>query len=91
MKKLFLIVAVLLSGCTVFGAQKPTTVYVPQKVEVPVPVKCTPPKIAAPKYVFSQAKKDDLLYNNLQLLAAENDNLIAYNTKLKAALDGCTK
>lgn len=91
MRKLALIAAMLLSGCTVFGAAKPTTVYVPQKVEVPIQVKCTAPVVAKPKYAFNEAKKDDLLYDNLRLLAIENDNLAAYTIKLEAALKACSK
>lgn len=79
---------VLLSACSTPRVQ---IQYVPQKVEVPVPVKCTPPDVSRPEFSFDKAKKDDLLFNNLALLAAENDNLIVYSTKLKAALDACTK
>lgn len=88
MRALIFILALALAGC---ATQKPEVVYVPKEVKVPVTVKCTPPKIDAPKRDFDQAKKDDLLFNNLALLAAENDRLNAYSTKLKAALDGCTK
>jgi hypothetical protein len=88
MKKLILILALALTAC---AAPKPQVVYVPKVVKVPVPVKCSPPKIDTPTYDFDNAKKGDLLYNDLALLAAENDHLNAYSTKLKAALDGCTK
>lgn len=83
-----LFLVALLSACSTV---KPQIVYVPKEVKVPVTVKCTPPKIDSPTRDFDKAKKGDLLYNNLALLSAENDHLNAYNTKLKAALDGCTK
>lgn len=88
MRALIFILALALAGC---ATQKPEIVYVPKEVKVPVPVKCTAPKIEDPTRDFNQAKKGDLLYNNLALLAAENDHLNAYSTKLKAALAGCTK
>jgi len=92
MKKLILIVAVLLSGCGLL-APKPEIKYVPvpKEVKVPVPVKCKAPHIDPPEYSFDKAKKGDLMFNNLALLAAENDSLNAYSDRLKAALDGCTK
>jgi hypothetical protein len=91
MKKLILITAMLLSGCTVFGAAQPEVQYVTKEVKVPVTIKCEKQNITKPKYVFTQAKKGDLLYTNLALLAAENDYLIAYTAKLEAALNACTK
>jgi hypothetical protein len=87
MKKLIIIAAMLLSGCTVFGAAQPQIQYVTKEVQVPIQVKCEKQNIQKPKYVFTQAKKGDLLYNNLALLAAENDYLIAYTIKLEAALN----
>jgi len=88
MKKLLLVLAILLAGC---AQTPPKIVYVPQEVKVPVPVKCTPPQIDKPVLTFDQANKNNLLYNNLGLLGAENQNLSAYTIQLEAALKGCTQ
>jgi hypothetical protein len=84
------VLTALLSGCAMFTPKPPQIQYVTQIVKVPVPVKCIRPVITAPKTTFDQAKKDDLLYNNLALLGAENDSVIAYSLQLKAALDKCS-
>lgn len=78
--------ALFISGCATTQ-----TVYVPQKVEVPVPVKCKRIDIAKPDYTFNSAKPNDLLYTNIGKLAAEDDNLSAYVLQLEAALDKCSE
>lgn len=79
--------ALVLSAC----ATQPQTIYVPQKIEVPITVKCKRPAIVKPEYTFNSAKPNDLLYTNIGKLAAEDDNLSAYVLQLEAALDKCSE
>lgn len=84
-------IVLALSGCATFSKPAPTIQYVPQEVKVPVPVKCTRPVITKPTYDFNNATKSDPLFNNLALLAAENDGLAGYTLKLEAALQACSQ
>lgn len=89
MRMIILTAALMLAACA--STRKPQIVYVPKEVKVEVPVKCKAKKIDSPVRDFDKAKKGDLLFTNLALLAAENDHLTAYSAKLQAELDGCTK
>lgn len=89
MKCLFPILLVsVLAGC---GTVCPEPQTITQVVKVPVPVKCEIDPIDKPNLYFDQAKKDNTVFDNMKLLAAENEELQGYVTKLEAAISGCTK
>ncbi|WEJ72844.1 hypothetical protein [Pseudomonas sp. PSE14] len=78
------LLALLLSiaGCT-------STVPQPVEVRVPVPVPCQTPSIELPRFVTADLRPADDLQTKVRALLAERQQHLAYETRLRAALDAC--
>ncbi len=88
MKLLVILTCVLaLTGCLGTAPTKPDI------VNVPIATKCKPITniTEIPVKPVSQAKKDMTLYEKLQLVLSELEQITGQNKELKAALSECTK
>jgi len=81
--KLPLIISVLLlSGCA-------STAPAPVEVRVPVPVPCRAPAVETPRFATADLRPADDLQTKVRALLAERQQRLAYETRLRAALDAC--
>lgn len=78
------LLALLLSiaGCA-------STVPQPVEVRVPVPVPCQTPSIEVPRFATADLRPADDLQTKVRALLAERQQHLAYETRLRAALDAC--
>jgi hypothetical protein len=83
-----LITALLLTGC----ATAPKPVPEPQRVEVPIVVKCEPTTNITPvSNAFDKATKEMSLYEKFELALEELTSYRGRDKELTAALRECTK
>lgn len=82
MKVLMLIFPLLIAGC---AATSPK----PVKIRIPIPVPCQSPAIEAPRFATADLHPADDLQTKVRALLAERQQHLAYETRLRAALDGC--
>ncbi|MCP1622134.1 hypothetical protein [Pseudomonas nitroreducens] len=82
MKWLLAIPVLLLTGCAV-------TVPKPVDVRIPVPVPCQAPAVETPRFATADLRPADDLQTKVRALLAERQQRLAYETRLRAALDGC--
>ncbi|MFR0689554.1 hypothetical protein ACLUTX_09170 [Enterobacterales bacterium AE_CKDN230030158-1A_HGKHYDSX7] len=75
-------VALLLSGCT-------TSEPRPMEVRIPTPVPCRAPAIDTPRFATADLRPADDLQTKVRALLAERQQHLAYETRLRAALDAC--
>ncbi|MCP8463101.1 hypothetical protein NK553_03980 [Pseudomonas sp. ZM23] len=81
--RLVLLLPILLSaGCA-------TPPSVPLEVRVPVALACQPPAIEVPRFATSDLRPDDDLQTKIRALLAERQQHLAYEVRLRAALDAC--
>lgn len=87
MRYLYILLVVLLVGCTTLAGPSPT-----QVVDVPITKRCEPTmKITQITDVFDQAKKEMTLEQKIVPLIAELEQYKGQNKELQAALKECTK
>ncbi|TLP75937.1 hypothetical protein FEA48_05950 [Pseudomonas nitroreducens] len=82
MKLLRLIPVLLLAGCA-------STAPAPVEVRVPVPVPCQAPAVEIPRFATADLRPADDLQTKVRALLAERQQHLAYETRLRAALDAC--
>lgn len=81
--RLALILSILLlAGCA-------APVRVPVEVRVPVPVPCRAPIVEVPRFATADLRPEDGLQTKVRALLAERQQHLAYETRLRAALDAC--
>lgn len=81
--RLALILSILLlAGCAV-------PERVPVEVRTPVPVPCQAPAIDAPRFATTDLRPADDLQTKVRALLAERQQHLAYEARLRAALDAC--
>jgi hypothetical protein len=84
--------AVLASGCATQKCPPPETKveYVPQRVEVPVPIRCKVAFPGRPAYALEDASlKDKTTFDKTTAALVEIEQRRAYEEKLEAALKAC--
>ncbi|WP_371232863.1 hypothetical protein ACAW63_07775 [Pseudomonas sp. QE6] len=82
MKLPLLIFALLMSGCA-------TSAPKPVEIRIPVPVPCQAPVIEIPRFATADLRPVDDLQTKVRALLAERRQHLAYETRLRAALDAC--
>ncbi|WP_448678922.1 hypothetical protein [Pseudomonas nicosulfuronedens] len=82
MKLLALILPLLLAGCA-------TTQPKPVEVRIPIPVPCRTPAVETPRFATVDLRPADDLQTKVRALLAERQQHLAYETRLRAALDAC--
>ncbi|MEP9319942.1 hypothetical protein ABKS89_22565 [Pseudomonas sp. LABIM340] len=82
MKLLRLVPVLLLAGCA-------STAPAPVEVRVPVPVPCQAPAVETPRFATADLHPADDLQTKVRALLAERQQHLAYETRLRAALDAC--
>lgn len=82
MKPALAIFLLPLVGCT-------TTTATPVEVRIPVPVPCQAPAVETPRFATADLRPADDLQTKVRALLAERQQHLAYETRLRAALDGC--
>ncbi|MBD9514383.1 MULTISPECIES: hypothetical protein [unclassified Pseudomonas] len=80
--KLLLIPVLFLAGCA-------STAPVPVEVRLPVPVPCQVPVVEPPRFATADLRPADDLQTKVRALLAERQQHLAYETRLRAALDAC--
>ena len=83
--KWLLVLVVALAGCAGKVEPEPRTV----RVEVPVAVPCRAPAVEVPTWATALLQKGDSLQTKVRALLAERRQHLAYETRLRAALDAC--
>lgn len=82
MKRILIILPLLLGGCA-------ATAPIPMEIRVPVPVPCQAPAIDAPRFATTDLRPADDLQTKVRALLAERQQHLAYEARLRAALDAC--
>ncbi|MCP1652630.1 hypothetical protein [Pseudomonas nitroreducens] len=82
MKPLWGLSVLLLAGCT-------STAPVPLEVRIPVPVPCRAPAVETPRFATAELRPADDLQTKVRALLAERQQHLAYEIRLRAALDAC--
>ena len=82
MKLPVLVLTLLLAGCA-------TTQPSPVQVRIPIPVPCQAPAVEAPRFATADLRAADDLQTKVRALLAERQQHLAYETRLRAALDAC--
>ncbi|MCJ1878569.1 hypothetical protein [Pseudomonas nitroreducens] len=82
MKVLMLIFPLLIAGC---AATSPK----PVEIRIPIPVPCHTPAIEAPRFATTALRPADDLQTKVRALLAERQQHLAYETRLRAALQAC--
>ncbi|MGC4008051.1 MAG: hypothetical protein QM805_03050 [Pseudomonas sp.] len=82
MKLPLLIPVLLLAGCA-------ATAPAPVEVRVPVPVPCRAPIVETPRFATADLRPADDLQTKVRALLAERQQHLAYETRLRAALEAC--
>lgn len=82
MKRALLVLLLAMAGCA-------TTEPRPAAVRVPVTVPCRAPDIATPRFATADLHPADDLQTKVRALLAERRQHLAYETRLRAALDAC--
>lgn len=82
MKLPALILALLLAGCA-------TTQPTPAQVRIPLPVPCQAPTVETPRFDTAGLRPSDDLQTKVRALLAERQQHLAYETRLRTALDAC--
>jgi uncharacterized lipoprotein YajG len=83
--------AILLS-CTLLIGCCTNPVIVPEKIEVPIAVKCEPvTTITVINHAYDRATPEMSLYEKFQLALEELNSVNGQNKELTAALKECTK
>jgi uncharacterized lipoprotein YajG len=82
MKWLLAIPVLLLAGCA-------ATAPKPVEVRIPVPVPCQAPVVEVPRFATTDLRPADDLQTKVRALLAERQQHLAYETRLRAALDAC--
>ncbi len=82
MKQLLAISVLFLVGCT-------STPPAPVEVRIPVPVPCQAPTVETPRFATADLRRADDLQTKARALLAERQQHLAYETRLRAALDAC--
>ncbi|MFS2124704.1 hypothetical protein [Pseudomonas sp. Pseusp97] len=82
MKLLRVIPVLLLAGCA-------STAPTPVEVRIPIPVPCRAPAIELPRFATADLRPTDDLQTKVRALLAERQQHLAYETRLRAALDAC--
>lgn len=72
----------LLTGCTSIAPA-------PVEVRVPVPVPCQAPAVETPRFATADLRPADDLQTKVRALLAERQQHLAYETRLRAALEAC--
>jgi uncharacterized lipoprotein YajG len=72
----------LLAGCT---STAPALV----EVRIPVPVPCQAPTVETPRFASADLRPADDLQTKVRALLAERQQHLAYETRLRAALNAC--
>lgn len=80
MKLPLLILALLLAGCTTSATRS---------VRIPVAVSCQAPVVETPRFATAELRPADDLQTKVRALLAERQQHLAYETRLRAALDAC--
>ncbi|WP_440468069.1 hypothetical protein ACKI1H_07815 [Pseudomonas sp. YH-1] len=82
MKLLRVFPVLLLTGCTSIAPA-------PVEVRVPVPVPCQAPVVETPRFATADLRPADDLQTKVRALLAERQQHLAYETRLRAALEAC--
>ncbi|MCG8910743.1 hypothetical protein [Pseudomonas sp. DP-17] len=82
MKLLRVFPVLLLTGCTSIAPA-------PVEVRVPVPVPCQAPAVETPRLATADLRPADDLQTKVRALLAERQQHLAYETRLRAALEAC--
>ncbi|MDU4251947.1 MULTISPECIES: hypothetical protein [Pseudomonas] len=82
MKLLRVFPVLLLTGCTSIAPA-------PVEVRVPVPVPCQAPAVETPRFATADLRPADDLQTKVRALLAERQQHLAYETRLRAALEAC--
>lgn len=82
MKVLMQIFPLLIAGCTAISPK-------PVEIRIPIPVSCQAPAIAAPRFATTALRPADDLQTKVRALLAERQQHLAYETRLRAALQAC--
>lgn len=82
MRWLALTLPLWLAGCA-------TTATQPVAIRIPVPVPCRAPAIEPPRFATANLLPADDLQTKVRALLAERQQHLAYETRLRAALDAC--
>lgn len=82
MKPLWGLSVLLLAGCT-------STAPVPLEVRIPVAVPCRAPTVETPRFATAELRPADDLQSKVRALLAERQQHLAYEIRLRAALDAC--
>ncbi len=82
MKVLMLIFPLLIAGCTATSPK-------PVEIRIPIPVPCQAPAIEAPRFATTALRPADDLQAKVRALLAERQQHLAYETRLRAALQAC--
>ena len=82
MKLLRVFPVLLLTGCTAIAPA-------PVEVRVPVPVPCQAPVVETPRFATADLRPADDLQTKVRALLAERQQHLAYETRLRAALEAC--
>lgn len=82
MKWLLAIPALFLAGCAATASK-------PVEVRIPVPVPCQAPALEPPRFATADLRPADDLQTKVRALLAERQQHLAYETRLRAALDAC--
>lgn len=82
MKPACVLPLLLLAGCAA-----PTTP--PVELRVPIPVPCQAPPVETPRFATADLRPDDGLQTKVRALLAERQQHLAYENRLRAALDAC--
>ena len=83
--KWVLVFVVALAGCAAQVEPEPRMV----RVEVPVAVPCRAPAVEVPSWATASLQKGDSLQTKVRALLAERQQHLAYEIRLRAALDAC--
>ncbi|QRY81102.1 hypothetical protein JVX91_08345 [Pseudomonas sp. PDNC002] len=82
MKALMLVLPALIAGCA-------TTSPKLMEIRIPIPVPCLAPAVEAPQFATADLRPVDDLQTKVRALLAERQQHLAYETRLRAALDAC--
>jgi hypothetical protein len=82
MKRLLAIPVLFLAGCA-------STAPAPMGVRIPVPVPCLALAVETPRFATADLRPADDLQTKVRALLAERQQRLAYETRLRAALDAC--
>jgi len=78
-----LLVAALLGGCAAVGT---TTT-----IEVPIPVPCEPPEVAAPALPIDSLSPEADIFEHVRALWATVERMEGYESELRTAVDACRR